>query len=531
MNSLGIILSAAAVAYGIAYRFRLPLLPLLVGVGILLQSMKWLDHGLLLSSAIEDERAAVIRLSLIFLIFTTGAELEPRHLIIQWRKVLWITLGQFTAVALSGFGAARWIGFGALEATYLGLGLAASSTLVVMQQLKLRKESYEPFAQMIGGVLLLQDAMIIMGIAVLAHIGGGWVGIVQAVGAVALLGVISWLLQRWVVPPLTRLTKPQDEVLLLAMFGLLFGFLALAHRLGVPPMVGAFAGGFAFSRFPTSGVVRGNLLSLAGFFHALFFVALGAMIGMPDGGQWLSALGFSALLLLVTVPIVSVLGVRNGLSTRTAIESGLILSQTSELSLLLGISGLVLGHLSDNGFKILTATALITMTLTSFVSRGLVAQALMPLRHPIRRRPRPDPSLRDHVLLLGLGASAMNLVKPLREQGENVLVVDDGETACRRLKKMGVPVLRGDGTDVELLAEAGAQQAKVIVTSMRRVKDSLKVLKQVKGVPVLALVFEKDESEVIRAAGGIPILTSDTTADKFLEWFHSAGLTKGRDVD
>jgi len=529
MNTLGIIMLAAAVAYGIAYRFRLPLLPLLVGVGILLQSMKWLDHGLLLGSAIQDERAAVLLLSLIFLMFTTGAELEPRHLIIQWRKVLWITLGQFTAVALSGFGAARWIGFGALEATYLGLGLAASSTLVAMQQLKLRKESYEPFARMIGGVLLLQDAMMIMGIAVLAHIGGGWVGIVQAVGAVVLLGVISWLLQRWVVPPLTQLTKPQDEVLLLGMFGLLFGFLALAHRLGVPPMVGAFAGGFAFSRFPTSGVVRGNLLSLAGFFHALFFVALGAMIGMPDGAQWLSALGFSALLLLVTVPIVSVLGVQNGLSTRTAIESGLILSQTSELSLLLGVSGLVLGHLSDNGFKIMSATALITMTLTSFISRGLVAQALMPLRYPARRRPRPDPSLRDHVLLLGLGASGMNLVKPLREQGENVLVVDDDEAICQTMKELGVPVLRGDGTDAELLAEAGAQQAKVIVTSMRRVTDSLKVMKQVKGVPVLALVFEDNETEPVRAAGGIPILTSDATAEKFLEWFDSTGLAKGRD--
>jgi CPA2 family monovalent cation:H+ antiporter-2 len=190
---------------------------------------------------------------------------------------------------------------------------------------------------------------------------------------------------------------------------------------------------------------------------------------------------------------------------------------------------LVLGHLSDNGFKILSATALITMTLTSFVSRGLVAQALMPLRYPARCRPRPDPSLRDHVLLLGLGASGMNLVKPLREQGENVLVVDDDEEACQIMKELGVPVLFGDGTDPDLLVQAGAQQAKVIVASMRRVTDSLKVLKQVKGVPVLALVFEEDEAEPVRAAGGIPILTSDATAGKFLEWFHSTKLAKGGD--
>ncbi len=529
MNAIGITLLGAAVAYGIAFRFRLPALPLLLGAGIILQSMGWLPFGVILGSAIHDEHAAVIRFSLVFLIFATGAELEPRHLFIHRKQVLWITGGQFAGVALSGFAFARWLGFGALEGTYLGLGLAASSTLVVMRQFELRNTHHEPFAQTVSGILLLQDVMLIFGIALLARIDGGWLGISHAIAAVAGLGMTSWLLQRWGVPRLIQWFKPQDELLLLAMFGVLFGFLALAQALGAPPMIGAFAGGFAFSRFPANGVMRGNLLSLAGFFQALFFVALGAWIGVPDGAQWLSALGFSALLLLVTVPIVSVLGIRNGLSTRTAIESGLILSQTSELSLLLGISGLGLGHLSTEGFKILSTTAVISMTLTPFVGRGLVAQALMPLRHPFRRRSDPALIPHDHVLLLGLGASGMNLVKPLRDQGENVLVVDDDETACQMLKELGVPVLRGDGTDQELLAEVGAQQAKVIVTSMRRVTDSLKVLKQVKGVPVLALVFEEDETEPVRAAGGIPILTSDATAKSFLEWFHSTGLAKDRD--
>jgi CPA2 family monovalent cation:H+ antiporter-2 len=527
MNALGIILLGAAVAYGIAFRFRLPVLPLLVGAGMLLQSSGWLPQGALKEAPPHNEPAAVIWLSLVFLIFATGAELEPRHLFIHRKQVFWITVGQFSGVSLSGFVIARWLGFGALESTYLGLGLAASSTLVVIRQFELRDTHYEPFAQIVSGILLLQDVILILGIVLLARITGGWLGISHAMAAVAVLGMASWLLQRWGVPRMIQWFKPQDELLLLSMFTVLFIFLMLARALGAPPMIGAFAGGFAFSRFPANGVMRGNLLSLAGFFQALFFVALGSWIGVPDGAQWLSALGFSTLLLVVTVPIVSVLGIRNGLSTRTAIESGLILSQTSELSLLLGISGLGLGHLSPEGFKILATTAVISMSLTPFVGRGLVAQALMPLRHPFRRRCNPTLIPRDHVLLLGLGASGMNLVKPLRDQGENVLVVDDDETACQMLKELGVPVLRGDGTDQEILAQVGAQQAKVIVTSMRRVTDSLKVLKQVKGVPVLALVFEDDETEPVRAAGGIPILTSDATAEKFMEWFHSTKLAKG----
>jgi hypothetical protein len=208
------------------------------------------------------------------------------------------------------------------------------------------------------------------------------------------------------------------------------------------------------------------------------------------------------------------------LSARSSIESGLLLAQTSEFSLLLGVSGLVLGHLSAGAFGILALTTVITMTLTPFLGREGVAGSLLPL-HPLRRRKREPEPPTGHVLLLGFGSAGMWTVKPLRAEGEQVMVVDDDVVVCRELARLGITVVRGDGSDPDLLEAVGARDAKLIIASMRRPGDALKVLQHVRGVPVLARVFEDHEAEAIKTAGGIPIINSAAAAETFIEWFQA----------
>jgi Trk K+ transport system NAD-binding subunit len=43
---------------------------------------------------------------------------------------------------------------------------------------------------------------------------------------------------------------------------------------------------------------------------------------------------------------------------------------------------------------------------------------------------------------------------------EEVLVVDDDAVVCAELARRGVPVMRGDGSDKELLQRAGAANAR-----------------------------------------------------------------------
>ncbi len=531
MNFFALLLLTAACAYGVARWLKLPSLPLLIACGMALNLSGLIPQDLVLASGGagedgDDEASHVgaamrlLEFGLVFLVFASGVELAPRRFANHGRTVAWVGALQFGVFALIGVATARWIvGFGWLEATYLGFGLAASSTLVVLRQLRMRQAMFEPFGRVVTGVLLLQDAALIAVIVVLSRVAGGISDVGLGLGEAVLLGGVAWLAQRHFIPALVRRMKPDEESLLLWLVAVLFCFVGIAFVLGLPPIVGAFAGGFAFSAFPLNGLVRGQLSSLSDFFHALFFVALGALVGIPDAGQWWGALQFSMIVMICTPPLVTAIAEWRGLNTRASIESGLLLAQTSEFSLLLGLSGLALGHVSLGGFEVLALTTMITMTLTPFIGREHVARALLPF-HPLRRKARVEQSPHDHILVLGFGKAGMWTVKPLRNAGENVLVVDDDAIVCAELARLGVKVLRGDGSEAEVLARAGASKARLVICSMRRTGDAIKVLDALRasGVPVLVRVFEDFEARAVETAGGIPIDNAAAAADTFMAW-------------
>ncbi len=519
MNLLAGLLLAAAAAYALARWLRLPPLPMLIGSGMALNVTGLLpaEFGMSAGGG-TDATVGLIQLGLLYLVFASGVELNPRRFARHGITVAWIGVLQFVVFALVGYLSSRWMGFERLEAVYLGFGLAASSTLVVLRQIKNRQAMFEPFGRVVTGVLLLQDVLIIGVIVVLSRLAGGAAGIAGGLAATVVLGLAAWVAQRFVIPALLKRVKPDEEGLLLWLMAVLCGFVGIAHLLDLPLIAGAFAGGFVFSAFPLNGLVRGQLSTLTDFFQAVFFVALGALVGVPDAVHWFSALQFALVIVLLTPPLVTVLAEWRGLSTRASIESGLLLAQTSEFSLLLGLAGLAAGHVSVAAFQVLALTTLVTMTLTPFIGRESVARALLPL-HPFRKKAAQEQTPSGHILLLGFGAAGMWTVKPLRAQGENVLVVDDDAVVCGELASRGVSVMRGDGSDPDVLDKAGAAQAKLIIASMRRAGDTLKVLDQVHGVPVVSRVFEQEEAEIIRKAGGIPILNSMAAADVFSEWF------------
>lgn len=523
MNLVALLLLAASVAHLAARWFRLPALPLLMVTGMMLNLGGLLPEGFLPGEGNAGPGGGVTRIlefGLIFLVFSSGVELNPQRFARHAAAVVWTGALQFAVSAFIGWSTSRWMGFGTMESAYIGFGLAASSTLVVLRQLRIRQAMFEPFGRVVTGVLLLQDAAMIVVMVVLFRLEGGARGIAVGIAEMALLGGTAWLAQRWVIPSMIRRTKPDEESLLLWLAAVLFGFVGIALALGIPPIVGAFAGGFAFSSFPLNGLVRGQLSSLSDFFQSVFFVSLGALVGVPDAAHWWMALQLSLIVWLVTPPLVAALAEWRGLNTRASIESGLLLAQTSEFSLLLGLIGLAAGHLSMKGFEVLATTALLTMMGTPFFSREEVARTLLPL-HPLRRRRALSRVPRGHVLVLGFGSAGMWTIKPLLAQGDTVLVVDDDAVVCRELARRGVEVLRGDGAEREVLDRAGAMDAKLVIASMRRVGDALEVLKHVRGVPVIARVFEESEAEMIRGAGGIPIVNSEAAAETFLEWFRA----------
>ncbi len=511
MTWLGWLILASAIAFAFSQRWRLPVMPLLIVSGFVLGN-----------SGLPLERLALdtsLDLGLAFLVFTAGMELNPSRFSRYFKAVLWVGILQFLLVGLAGLCLALMLGYRGAAAIFLALALATSSTLVVVRRMQEMPGALASYGRLAVGVVLIQDVIMIVLMVTLGKLPEGWLALSWGWICLGLMIGAALALQRWVAPWVARKSKMDDETWLLMTLGVLFLFAGAAYEFGIPPVAGAFLAGFALSTFPIRGIVRGLLGSLTTFFLAVFFTGLGATVTIPSWVIFLDALACAALVLLVTPVLVAVVaGWKGGLSSRKAISSGLLLAQTSEFALVLGLFGLQEVGLPKEIFSIIALVAVITMTLTPFLATDRVARWLLHW-HPVRRRLRQGSDLRDHVLVLGYGSGGNWVVKPMITAGHQVVVVDHDPATLNRLEGKGMTCIHGDASDEKILDYAGAHRAKLILVSMSEIADELNVIRHVRGVPVIVRAFEEAHAREIERAGGVAVLNSMATADVFMDWF------------
>ena len=519
MTELALLLLIAATGFGIARRFRIPVIPFLLFGGIAVSTFVSEEHSIDLQRALE--------LGLTFLVFASGIELNPQRFGQQKKAVIWTATLQFSAAGLLGFLGARVLGFDPMPALYLAFALSTSSTLVVIRLLSQGRQIAEPYGRLVVGVLLFQDLLMILLIILIARIPSGPIAVLQGIAGTTVIGALALASQKWFVPWFVVRRKMESELLLLVILALLFLFTGLASWFSLPTVAGAFAAGLALSAFPANGITRSLLGSLTDFFLAIFFTALGAFVGIPEDPVILvKGVILGLLLIVVTPPIVAATAERFGLSSRNAIEAGLLLAQSSEFSLVLGITGhITLSDISRDVLATIAWVAAFTMTITPLLVNGRVVHWLLAF-HPGRRRLRGSIELFDHILVLGFGTGGMWVVKPLIAAGHSVLVIDDDPIVIDHLNQAKIPCLRGDGADINLLRRAGFADAKLVISSMRRPTEAETILRHCQQTPVIVRVFEASDAKRVESLGGIAIQNSEASAAKFMEWFGKTGINR-----
>lgn len=516
MTEIAILLLAAAIAFGLSKFLRLPSIPLLLLAGAGLSTLAGYAAVEVPQELIRD----MIEIGLAVLVFAAGVELSPRRMRGRARAVSILAVIQFFTLGLAGGLTAVWLGYGWTTALYIGCALSASSTLVVVRHLQQRRQMFEPYGRLVLGVLLLQDIFIVLIMVALLKVPEGWLAVTHSLANAVALGVLAVAFHRWVVPFIVQRMKLDEEELMLGALAVLFAFSAMAYLLGLPFLVGAFLAGFAISAFPMNGLVRGMLGSLSGFFLALFFISAGAFLTMPDLTMIGHSLIFIAVLILVTVFLVAIVAEVVGYSTRASVEAGLLLSQTSEFSLLLALTGVASGQITPELFSMIALITVSTMTLTPFISRESVALRLVKWHPRYRSGESACQVMTGHAVLLGYGRAGPRTVHALKERGIAMVVVDEDAGVIRHLISLGIPCVQGDGSDVRTLERAHCREAKVVFCSMRRTRDAQLALDYLKDTPVnvVVRVFEPFEEDMVRAAGGQPVQTAYAAAAQFLEW-------------
>lgn len=509
MSALLWILAAAAAGHLAAKALRLPHAPLMILTGGVLDGI---------SAPLEGGYARdALLLGLTFLVFLSATDLDPWRF--GRRDLYGLALGgaQFTLIGLAAFGVGSFFNFPLKPSVYIALALAASSALVIVNLLAQRGELYESFGRVITKALLAQGMLMIVIISALSASGKALVGILGLLAG-------SYFFKRWIAPMLMLKEGVDEESRLIFALGILFLFVGAGWLYGLPFLAGAFFAGLSLSSFPISGLLKGQFASLNSFFSAVFFVVLGYFVDFPSSELLLPVGAFVLLISLLSPLLTAAVSWMGGAPMRSGIEGGLMLAQAGEFSVFLALIGLENGDLGREHLSLVTSVAVSTMILTPFLSNEAVANFLMRRAENLFAKKTMIKRLENHYVLIGCGSSGMVALKKLLLAGAETVVIDDDPGVARAARELGAIAIVGNGKDPEIRARAGADKAKLIVSSMRKFTDNLALLGEGKGVAVnVVRAFDRAEADELEGLGAVAIVSAQAAAEDLLEWMKNQG--------
>ena len=202
-------------------------------------------------------------LGLVLLLFLLGMVLHPDRLLKMFRQASLATLA--TSVAFFGIGFAAVAGVSAaapavypltvIEAVYVGFAVAFSSTLLVVKLLPTRRLHESAVGTLVIGILIVQDALAILVLMVMAFwtaARGGDTGVYWKVPLGLGMLVAAFPVEQFALRRLMRKVETYPELLLVLSLAWCLLLAEAARGLGFSREIGAFVAGLAIARSPIS---------------------------------------------------------------------------------------------------------------------------------------------------------------------------------------------------------------------------------------------------------------------------------------
>src|SRR5271154_4952233 len=197
-------------------------------------------HGFKWITDVHDI-ATISEIGLSLLLFMIGLEIDLKKMM-SAGKVITLTAG----VQILGCFFLGWLVFGIcgpaqnrLEALYLAVAAAMSSTIIIVKILYDKRELETLAGRITLGVLVLQDIATILFLAIQPNLKNPAIGpLAQAFGNVVLLLAVGFIVSRHVLPPIFKMVARQPELVLVGALAWCFAMAGFADFLNLSPAMG-----------------------------------------------------------------------------------------------------------------------------------------------------------------------------------------------------------------------------------------------------------------------------------------------------
>jgi CPA2 family monovalent cation:H+ antiporter-2/glutathione-regulated potassium-efflux system protein KefB len=429
----------------------------------------------------------VSELGVTMLLFLIGLELRPHRLWVLRKAVFGLGVAQMAPTALVIAALLHVLGNVAWpDATVLGIGLALSSTAIVLPMLNERKLLPSIAGRDAFAVLLFQDMAAIPVLALVPLLAGGdvagqisWGAVLRGVSVIGVILVGG----SFAVQPLFRMVghSKVPELFTATALLLVVGTAALADWAGLSASLGAFMAGVMVSDSEYRHEIQADIKPFEGLLLGFFFISVGMSVDLSLALQRpLEIVALLAALFCVKAVIAFAGSYARRRMVRPALRFALALPEGSEFSFVLFAAAVAAGALAPAEQKMATLVVVLSMLAAPAIFAGserfLMPRIALPPARPfdaIEAQSAP-------VIICGFGRVGQIVGRVLAMQKIPFTALDKSQVQVDVVRRFGSKVFYGDPSREEVMRAAGAEGARVLVIALDDMEACLDVAQMVR---------------------------------------------------
>jgi CPA2 family monovalent cation:H+ antiporter-2 len=313
----------------------------------------------------------------VLLMFSLGLEFSLRKLTTVGMSAFVAALLEITLMMWLGYEVGRFFDWKPKDCVFLGAMLSISSTTIIVKALGELGKSREAFAEVIFGILVIEDLLAIVMLALLSgyattgsvHAGEVGVEVLKLAVFFTLVLVLGFIAVPRLFDYIARFRN--DEMMLVAALGLCFGVAWVASMNSYSVALGAFLIGAVIAEARQLHKIEELVRPLKDMFSAIFFVTIGMLIDPPMLLQFAWPILVLSLLVVVGKVLTCSFGVFvGGRDLHTSLCVGMGLAQIGEFSFIIAGLGTQLHVTSEFLYPIAVAVSVITTLVTPYLIRA-----------------------------------------------------------------------------------------------------------------------------------------------------------------
>ena len=459
-------------------------------------------------AGLSEQISLLAELGITFLLFLMGLEFDLKSLKYFGKDVLLVTVWQSAIFFGLGYLCAAVFGFTGNEKIYLAILFMFSSTLLAARWLGDKREQSTLHGKMVLGILIVQDIFAVIAITVLGMLQQQdllTIGLAPLKG-VLLLG-IAFFLARYALNPVLRIASRFPELLFTFSISVCFFFVEIAPILGYSTTIGGFIGGIVLANTIYKTEIISRLKPLVLFFNMLFFVGLGFQMHIALDAHMIAFLVTMVAATLLLKPIVVYVTLRiRGYDPRTALSTGIYLSQLSEFGIIIVGTGIASGAIPAQLGAMSIIMVILSMILSSYgikydhqLTRILAPHIqkwdLFRLERSKAIAEIPPAS----ILFFGYSELGQELMTKLHLLGKRMLVIEHDPENIAVLEREKIPHRYNSIYNPELFEHLRLDRAELIISNLTDTEANMLITKHAKAAnaKVIVIVTARDPNDAL----------------------------------